>query len=164
MIYLAIGSNLPSAAYGEPQANCEAAISLLEASGITIQACSPWYESQPIPASEQPNFVNGVAAVSSSLSAQAMLEAGQSIENKLGRARPAAINAARILDIDIIDWNGQSIQEAALEIPHPRLSERLFVLGPLRDIAPDWRHPVTRVAVSELIAAIGPTQIIRKLA
>ena len=163
MIYLAIGSNLPSVAYGEPQANCEAAIALLEASGISIEACSPWYESQPIPASEQPNFVNGVAAVSCSLSPQTMLEVCQSIENKLGRARPAAINAARTLDIDIIDWNSQSIREAALEIPHPRLSERLFVLGPLRDIAPGRRHPVTDIAIADLIAALGPTQIIQRL-
>jgi len=163
LIYLAIGSNLPSAAYGEPQANCDAAITLLARAGITIEACSPWYESRPIPASGQPNFVNGVAAVSCTLSPQAMLETCQGIENTAGRVRAAPVNAARILDIDIIDWNGASIQEAGLKIPHPRLIERLFVLGPLRDIAPEWRHPVTGMAINDLIAALGSAQIIRKL-
>ena len=164
MIYLAIGSNLPSAAHGGPQANCETAIALLARAGISIEACSPWYASRPMPASGQPNFVNGVAAVTCTLSPQAMLEACQGIEIKLGRVRPAPANAARTLDIDIIDWNGQSIQEAALEIPHPRLHERLFVLGPLRDIAPDWRHPVTGIAIAELIAVFGSAQIITRLA
>lgn len=163
MIYLAIGSNLPSAVYGGPLQNCEAAIALLAGAGISIEACSPWYESRPIPASEQPNFVNGVAAVSCPLTPHTMLEACQGIENAAGRVHPAPANAARTLDIDIIDWNGVSIQEAALEIPHPRLAERLFVLGPLRDIAPDWRHPVTGIAIAELVAALGSAQNIRKL-
>lgn len=164
MIYLAIGSNLPTAAYGEPRRNCEAAIALLTAAGINIEACSHWYESQPIPASEQPNFVNGVAAVSCRLAPHAMLEICQGVENSLGRMRPAPANAARTLDIDIIDWNGKAIREAALEIPHPRLTERLFVLGPLRDVAPNWCHPVTGIAIDELIAALGSAQNIRKIA
>ena len=79
------------------------------------------------------------------------------------RVRPAPAIAARTLDIDIIDWEGSRVSDGVLEIPHPRLAERLFVLGPLRDIAPDWRQPVTGIAIAELVAALGPGQKIRRL-
>ena len=112
-----------------------------------------------MPASEQPNFVNGVAGVRCDLSPHALLEACQAIENRLGRVRPAAANAARTLDIDIIDWDGVRLSDGLLEIPHPRLAERLFVLGPLRDIAPDWRHPVTGIAIAVLAGAMEPVTL-----
>jgi 2-amino-4-hydroxy-6-hydroxymethyldihydropteridine diphosphokinase len=163
LIYLAIGSNLPTEVHGDARQNCATAITLLGTAGISVTACSPWYESAPMPASEQPNFVNGVAGVRCDLSPHALLEACQAIENRLGRVRPAAANAARTLDIDIIDWDGVRLSDGLLEIPHPRLAERLFVLGPLRDIAPDWRHPVTGIAIAELVAALGNGQKIRRL-
>ena len=163
LIYLAIGSNLPTDAHGDARQNCAAAIPLLEAAGISVTTCSPWYESAPMPVSEQPNFVNGVAGVRCELSPHALLETCQTIENSLGRVRPAAANAARTVDIDIIDWDGVRLSDRVLEIPHPRLAERLFVLGPLRDIAPDWRHPVTGIAIADLVSALGPQQITQRL-
>ena len=163
MIYLAIGSNLPTETHGEPLKNCEAALAHLAKSGIRVEACSPWYQSTPLPTSDQPDFINGVAAVRTEMAPLDLLAACHAIENAFGRARPAPANAARTMDIDIIDWDGMWLRDTDLEIPHPRLAERLFVLTPLQDITPGWRHPVTGLFITELVAAIGSSQTLRKI-
>lgn len=163
MIYLAIGSNLPTEKHGDPLRNCEAALAQLAEGSVRVEARSPWYQSAPLPASEQPDFINGVATVRTEMAPHALLKVCQAIENTFGRTRPAPANAARTMDIDIIDWNGMWLREGDLEIPHPRLAERLFVLAPLQDITPNWRHPVTGLHVAELVATIGSDQILRKI-
>ena len=164
MICLAIGSNLPTADYGGARQNCEAAVRLLGDGPVSVLAGSPWYESAPVPVSAQPDYVNGVIRVATELAPLALLGACQEIETAFGRARPAEPNAARTLDIDIIDWDGVRLAGGDLEIPHPRLAERLFVLQPLQDIAPGWRHPVSGKAIAELLAELGTSQKIRRLA
>ena len=158
MIYLAIGSNLPTIEYGGALGNCEAALEHLEKAGISVAKRSRWYITAPVPASEQPDYVNGAAACRSELAPHDLLRACQEIEFIMGRARSSDRNAARTIDIDIVDWDGVRIAGPELEIPHPRLAERLFVLNPLRDIAPHWRHPVTGISIDDLLAALGDSQ------
>jgi 2-amino-4-hydroxy-6-hydroxymethyldihydropteridine diphosphokinase len=153
MIVIALGANLSGPA-GPPLAQCEAALERMRAAGIAVAARSPWYESTPWPPSDQPRFVNGVVAVRTGLPPVELLATLHEIERALGRVRGVP-NAARTLDLDLIDYDGlvRGGPEPPV-LPHPRLAERDFVLRPLADIAPAWRHPVTGLAVGELLARL----------
>ena len=164
MIYLGIGSNLPTSAYGAPANNCRAAIEQLGRRGLDATICSPFYETAPVPASDQPWYVNCVIGVAhATLSPREALAACLAVETELGRVRTVR-NAARVVDIDLIDWHGQVIDEPPdLIIPHPRMADRAFVLYPLADIAPDWRHPRLDRPIADLIAQLPPGQTIKPL-
>lgn len=166
MILIAIGSNLPHPELGSPRAVCEAALQEVQARGITIARRSPWYRSAPVPPSGQPWFVNGVAEVApaAGLGPEELLRALHEVEAALGRTRNRR-NEARIVDLDLIDFEGQvSVAEATPQLPHPRLQERAFVLLPLRDLNPAWRHPVTGETIDRLIEALPQGQEIERLA
>jgi 2-amino-4-hydroxy-6-hydroxymethyldihydropteridine diphosphokinase len=155
MILLALGANLPGPA-GPPLAQCEAALEALEKRGVRILGRSRWYDTPPHPPSGQPHFVNGVARVETHLGPAPLLAEMLAIEAALGRRRTVP-NAARTLDLDLIDYEGQVRTGPEVPIlPHPRLTARSFVLLPLRDVAPEWRHPVSGLSVAELIAALPP--------
>ena len=156
MILIGLGANLPSAA-GPPRATLEAALARLEASGVHITGCARWYRTAPVPASDQPWFVNGVVRVESALDPKALLALLRRIEGEFGRRRTAP-NAARSLDLDIIDYDGRIETTPDLVLPHPRMQDRGFVLYPLADIAPGWRHPVSGKTVEELISALPSGQ------
>ena len=162
MIYLGIGSNLPSQAFGAPISNCRAAIAGLTRAGLAPAAISPFYETAPVPVSDQPWYVNCVVGVAeTALSPQAALATCLAVEAELGRVRSVR-NAARTADIDLLDWHGRIIDEAPdLILPHTRMAERAFVLLPLAVIAPDWHHPVTGRGIAELIADLPAGQQIR---
>ncbi|MEX2643832.1 MAG: 2-amino-4-hydroxy-6-hydroxymethyldihydropteridine diphosphokinase [Acetobacterales bacterium] len=162
MIYIGIGSNLATA-YGSPQATCEAALSLLaDRVPVRVQARSPWYRSAPVPASDQPWYVNGVAAVATDLPAEALLAALLGVEGAIGRVRTSR-NAPRGIDLDLLDYHGERHEGAALVLPHPRMAERAFVLVPLADVAPDWRHPVTGKPLSVLLARLPEGQATERI-
>jgi 2-amino-4-hydroxy-6-hydroxymethyldihydropteridine diphosphokinase len=163
MILVAFGSNLIGPA-GPPLAQCEAALARLPSHGIAVVARSPWYESAPVPASDQPWFVNGVAAVRASLGPVDLLDALHRIEIELGRVR-SVVNAARTIDLDLLDYDGlvRGGPEPPL-LPHPRMHERAFVLRPLLDVAPAWRHPVSGRSAAELLAALPKDAGLRRLA
>jgi len=163
MILIAIGSNLSGPA-GPPRAQCEAAIERLALRGIAIVARSPWYESEPVPPSDQPWFVNGVVAVESSLKPVELLAALHDVEQGLGRKR-AIVNAARTIDLDLLDHEGvvRDGPEPPL-LPHPRMHQRRFVLRPLVDVASGWRHPVSGATAAELLAALPAEGDVRPLA
>lgn len=165
MIMIGVGANLAGPAHATPLATCRAAIEALADAGAPVLRQSSWYESAPVPASDQPWFVNGVIVVDSTLTAPALLERLHGIEVQFGRIRRAT-NAARSLDLDILDFNGTVVDVNAgfPRLPHPRLHERAFVLLPLREVAPDWRHPVFGKDVDTLIAALDPGQTARPLA
>ena len=162
MILVAIGSNLAAAGFASPQDTAEAALADLPRIGIAVVARSPWYLSEPVPASDQPWFVNGVAAVATELPPEALLGRLLALETRFGRERGAP-NAARSLDLDLLDYDGRQCATATLVLPHPRLHERRFVLVPLSDVAPDWRHPTLGMTASELVARLPPGQPIRRL-
>lgn len=162
MIYLGIGSNLPSAEFGAPIANCRAAIRRLAEAGFGIVAQSRFFETAPVPRSDQPWYVNGVIAVETSLTPRDALVACLGVEATMGRVRSER-NAARTVDIDLLIWHDLALNEPDLVLPHPRLHERAFVLLPLADIAPDWRHPVLGTEIADLIAQLPPDQEIRPI-
>jgi len=156
MILLGMGSNLPSAA-GAPRATLEAALAALDQSGLRIVKRSRWYRSVPVPASDQPDFVNGVVAVETALEPAELLALLHRIEARFGRAR-REVNAARSLDLDLVAYDDRIVEESGLVLPHPRLHLRAFVLLPLAEVAPDWVHPRLGQSVSDLIAALPPGQ------
>jgi 2-amino-4-hydroxy-6-hydroxymethyldihydropteridine diphosphokinase len=156
MILLGMGANLPSAA-GPPQATLEAAPAELEKSGVQIVRRSRWYRSAPVPASDQPDFINGVAAVETALAPADLLALLHRIEARFGRQRHYP-NEARTLDLDLLAYDDRIVEESGLVLPHPRLHLRAFVLLPLAEVAPDWVHPRLGRSVRELIAALPPAQ------
>lgn len=160
-ILIGIGANLAPDGFNSPRAGCEAAIASLAAHGISVAAVSPWYETAPVPVSDQPWFNNAVIRAQTALSAVGALAALHRVESGFGRVRTVR-NAARVLDLDLLDYGAQLVEEEGLTIPHPRLHERAFVLLPLRDVAPDYRHPESRLAIDDLIAALPPGQQIRR--
>ncbi len=133
----------------------------LEGAGVTVAACSRFYESAPVPPSRQPWFVNCVAAVDTAMGPEALLDALLAIERRFGRRRSAR-DAPRVLDLDILAYDDVTTGEnARLELPHPRMHERAFVLLPLAEIAPEWRHPGNGEPLSGLIEALPGDQIAR---
>lgn len=159
-IFIALGANLPSADYGSPRATLEAALSLLARESIAILQRSSWWQSGPQPASEQPDFINGLVEVETALSPAELLSVLHRVESACGRVRQQRWEA-RVLDLDLIDYRGtrRTGEGGGPVLPHPRLSERLFVLLPLQEIAPEWRHPASNAALPELIAAAHPIRI-----
>jgi 2-amino-4-hydroxy-6-hydroxymethyldihydropteridine diphosphokinase len=154
VIFIALGSNLFSDAYGSPEDICVAAIEALEQRGISITERSRWFRTAPVPVSDQPWFVNGVIVVETLLPPEELLGLLHEVEAEFGRTRKIR-NEARILDLDLIAYHDQVMTGPERPIlPHPRAHERAFVLLPLADIDPDWRHPVTGTAVADLIAAL----------
>jgi len=169
---IALGANLPSRA-GPPQATLEAALAALEARGIAVAARSRWRRSPAFPPGAGPDYVNGAAALATGLSPGAVLDALHAVERELGRDRRRRWEA-RVCDLDLLacgdlvlpdretarKWIALPPEAAAerapagLVLPHPRLHERGFVLAPLADIAPDWRHPILGLSVREMLAAL----------
>jgi len=156
MILIALGANLPSRA-GGPKDTLRAAVSSLEARGVTVESQSGFYRSPAWPNTSDPPFVNAVIKVKTALSPAELLAQLHEIEVSFGRRRGPR-NAPRPLDLDLIDYDGR-VEEGPPELPHPRAASRAFVLIPLRDVAPGWRHPLGGSTVSELIAALPQAEV-----
>jgi 2-amino-4-hydroxy-6-hydroxymethyldihydropteridine diphosphokinase len=160
MILIGLGANLPSA-LGPPLATLEAALAALEKARVAILARSPWYRSAPVPASDQPWYVNAVASIATALGPVELLALLHQVEARIGRERRTR-NEPRAVDLDILDYDGLVRADAPM-LPHPRMQARGFVLLPLRDVAPGWRHPVSGAGLAELIAALPADQHTEKM-
>lgn len=159
VIFIGLGSNLVSERYGSPQLSCQTALKELERHNITVVALSRWFRSAPVPPSDQPWFVNAVAAIRTTLDPEALLERLHEVEATFGRLRREK-NEARVLDLDLLAYHDTVADGPQGPIlPHPRMHERAFVLLPLADIAPNWRHPRLGAALERLVAALPPDQI-----
>ncbi len=156
MILIALGSNLHSPA-GTPRETIRASLASIANRGIKIAQVSRFYVSEAWPNPSDPPFVNAVAKVETTLPPKDLLGLLHEVEAEFGRVRGER-NAPRTLDLDLIDYDGRLL-EGDLELPHPRLLQRAFVLLPLRDVAPDWTHPVSGASVSESITALLPSSI-----
>ena len=140
-IVIAMGSSL-AGDYASGTALLEAALSRFEAAGLSIAGRSGWWRSAAWPDPSAPDYLNGVALVETSLSPQGVMAALLALEAQFGRTRGAP-NAPRTLDLDLIAYGREVVEEPGLVVPHPRAHERRFVMGPLAEVAPDWRHPVS---------------------
>jgi len=142
-VYLSLGSNL-----GDRQYNLGRALDYLSQK-LRLEKVSSIYDTEPVGNTDQPRFLNLVCRVSTGLEPMALLTIAKGIESKLGRL-PHTSGEPRPIDIDILFYGDQVIETPKLVIPHPRLTERAFVLIPLDEIAPDLVHPVTGKTVKEL--------------
>jgi 2-amino-4-hydroxy-6-hydroxymethyldihydropteridine diphosphokinase len=148
-VAVALGSNL-----GDRERYLRAAAAALGAS-VSGLIVSSFYDTAPQGVGEQPRFLNAAATGSTTLTARALLETLLGIEAEFGRTRPHP-GAARTLDLDLILYGDQIIEEQDLAVPHPRFRERRFVLEPLAEIAPDWVDPVTGRTMRELVSRLVP--------
>ena len=149
-VLVALGGNL--ALEGQAvQAVLELAAGRLAAAGLKPVRRSGWWRSAAWPDPTEPAYLNAVAWVETALEPHAALAALLEIESAFGRRRSVP-NAPRTLDLDLIAYGRRIIDEPGLVLPHPRAAERLFVMGPLAQIAPDWRHPVTGETAADLAA------------
>jgi len=162
MILVGIGGNLESPQFGPPRDILAAALPALEEESIRIVARSGWYRTEPVPLSDQPWFINAVLSVSTELGPADLLERLHSVETRFGRERSEP-DAARVLDLDLLDYRGQVRHTQSLILPHPRLHRRRFVLEPIAAIAPGWRHPISGLSAAQLLARLPPGQEIERL-
>lgn len=146
---------------GDRHENLRQALELLEADRIRILRRSSLYETEPQELKHQPSFLNAVAEIETELFPMQLLGRIHKIERALGRKRVVP-KGPRTIDIDILLYGAFIIHTAELQIPHPRLTERRFVLEPLLELAPDLRHPATRRPVRESLHATAG-QKVRKL-
>jgi 2-amino-4-hydroxy-6-hydroxymethyldihydropteridine diphosphokinase len=159
-IFIGLGANLHHDRFGTPRQTLEAALAELAWLGVRTMRVSPWFRTAPMPPSEQPWYENAVAEVSTDLSADALLRVLHEVEAAFGRARTVP-NAARPIDLDLLDFQGE-ISPGGLgraTLPHPRMAGRAFVLRPLAELAPDWRHPVTGQPIAALLKELPPGQV-----
>lgn len=154
MILVAIGANLPARNGATPLATCLAAVEALRSlPGLRLLATARWSVTEPVPASDQPDYVNGMVALEGTADPACLLTALHRIEARAGRTRGAA-NAPRILDLDIIGIDNIIRDTPNPILPHPRAHLRGFVLRPLIDVAPDWRHPQLNLKPDEMLRAL----------
>jgi 2-amino-4-hydroxy-6-hydroxymethyldihydropteridine diphosphokinase len=132
--------------------------------GVDLRRLSPWYRSAPVPLSDQPWYVNGVAEIDTREGPDALLALLHAVEEAFGRVRSVP-NAARRIDLDLLDFRGEIAPggPGKATLPHPRMTGRAFVLLPLADLAPGWRHPATGQTIATLVAGLPADQVIERL-
>ena len=154
-VYLGLGSNI-----GDRQENLDKALNFLS-QRLRMGKISSVYDTEPVGNTEQPRFLNLVCQVYTRLEPAGLLSLAKGIESKLGRTGKS--NAPRTIDIDILLYDEQVIETPELVIPHPKMTERAFVLVPLDEIAPDLVHPVSGKTVKELLQSVTEKQGVLKL-
>jgi 2-amino-4-hydroxy-6-hydroxymethyldihydropteridine diphosphokinase len=150
--YIALGANIPSPA-GPPRQTLDAARIRLAQLGRLI-AVSSYYETAPVGYLDQPAFLNAAAALETTLAPHALMAALLAIEEAFGRQRIIP-NGPRTLDLDLLLYDDLILNTPTLQVPHPRMLERAFVLVPLAEIAPHRIHPQTMRSMSQLLADIS---------
>ncbi len=155
IVYLGLGSNL-----GDRHQNMTRALELL-AGKVCLEQVSSFYETEPVGYLEQPKFLNAVCCGTTSLTPEELLALAKDIERDLGRM-PGFPNAPRPMDIDILFYGNEVIHLPQLTIPHPRLTERAFILIPLAEVVPELMHPVSGKKIKELVREVGGKEGVRK--
>ena len=155
-VYLSLGSNI-----GDREKNLRDAIAALVEPGARLTRVSSFYETAPVDFTDQPWFLNCVVETETQLPPLELLRALRAIEVQLGSKKEFA-KGPRLLDIDILTYGDAAIDTPELQVPHPRMTQRRFVLAPLAELAPDLRHPSWHATVGELLARSKDRSEVRK--
>jgi 2-amino-4-hydroxy-6-hydroxymethyldihydropteridine diphosphokinase len=156
-IYLSLGSNV-----GVREKNLQAAIGALEGAGVRVTKMSSLYETEPVDLREQPWFLNCVVQGETQLPAMDLLRALREIETKMGSSKPVK-KGPRLIDLDILLYGDETIDTPELQVPHPRMLQRRFVLVPLAEIAPHVKHPTWKGTAAELLAKTPDQSQVRRV-
>ena len=157
MILIAIGSNLRSDAFGDPMKNCLTAIEFLEKK-FEIEKVSNFYETEPIPKSNQAMYVNGVVSIKTNLLPENILDELMIIEKIFKRVRNFK-NESRVIDLDLLCYDDMIIKKKKLQLPHPRMHLRRFVMQPVCDINKEWEHPLLKEKAKNLAKKLANQKI-----
>lgn len=157
IIYLSLGSNV-----GDRADNLRRAIAALEGAGVRVGKVSSIYETEPVDLREQPWFLNCVVKAETELPAAELLKKMRQIESLMGSKKIVA-KGPRLIDLDILLYGDESIDTPELQVPHPRMHLRRFVLVPLAEIAPGLRHPSWNATAANLLARTPDKSLVRKL-
>jgi len=155
-VYLSLGSNI-----GNRAQNIARGIAALGKRGVRVTQESSLYETEPLEIKEQPWFLNSAIEVETELSSVRLMEVLLEIEREMGRERRVP-KGPRLIDMDILLYGADIVREPRLEIPHPRMAERKFVLVPLAEIAAEVSHPVSMMTIAEMLEATPDQSEVRK--
>ena len=154
VILIGVGGNRVGGEAGGVLAGLQQALKLFPAYGIELRKCSSWYRTEPVGEVPQESYINGVVSIATLLPPRELLSTLHRIEEKFARHRSGEPRwGARTLDLDLLAY-GDGVVSDSMILPHPRMSERAFVLGPLMEILPDWIHPVLRMRSREMFACL----------
>ncbi|HEX8763625.1 MAG TPA: 2-amino-4-hydroxy-6-hydroxymethyldihydropteridine diphosphokinase [Candidatus Acidoferrum sp.] len=156
-VFLSLGSNI-----GDREKNLRTAIMALAKANVRVTRVSSFYETEPVDLREQPWFLNCAAQAETELPPLELLRALREIESRMG-SRKLVPKGPRLIDLDILLYGEETIDTPELQVPHPRMLLRKFVLLPLAEIAPNLRHPSWGEIVSQLLDGLGDSSAVRKL-
>lgn len=157
--YIALGSNL-----GDRELNLLRAVAEIgKLPSCKVTALSPFYETSPVGVTDQPSFVNAVLRLTTELASHDLLDSLQHIETVIFSRKRTIRWGARTIDLDLLLYGDEVINGEDLIVPHPRMTERRFVLQPLSDIAPDLVHPVLGKRIADLLAALRSEETVVKI-
>jgi 2-amino-4-hydroxy-6-hydroxymethyldihydropteridine diphosphokinase len=157
IVFLSLGSNV-----GDREKNLRAAVAALPELGVKIKQVSSIYETEPVDLLEQPLFLNCVVEVETTVPPVELLKKLRELEKHMGSKKLVA-RGPRLIDLDILVYGQQTIDSPELQVPHPRMLLRRFVLAPLAEIAPDLKHPSWSGIASQLLAALDDKSTVKKL-
>ena len=157
-VYLSLGSNL-----GDREKNLRTAIAALADARVRLTRVSSLYETEPVDLREQPWFLNCIVQAQTEVPPPDLLHALHGIESRMG-SKKLVPKGPRLIDLDILLYGEETVDTPELQVPHPRMLQRRFVLVPLAEIAPNLKHPSWKGPVSQLLENVSDSSVVRKLA
>jgi 2-amino-4-hydroxy-6-hydroxymethyldihydropteridine diphosphokinase len=157
-VYLSLGSNI-----GDREKNLHTAITALAQANVRLARISSFYETEPVDLREQPWFLNCVVQAETEVPPLDLLRALRGIESRMGSTKLVP-KGPRLIDLDILLYGDESIDTPELQVPHPRMLQRRFVLVPLAEVAPHLRHPSWDATAEEMLVRTSDSSMVRKLA